>query len=1012
MAEEVQLQMQGDVQGQGSSEEKIFVSVRIRPLNDKEIWRNDVSDWECINTNTVVFKDSLPERSMFPVVYTFDRVFGHGCPTKEVYLEGAKEIVLSVLNGINSTIFAYGQTSSGKTYTMQGITEYAVADIYDYIEKHQEREFVLKFSAMEIYNEAVRDLLSLDSTPLRLLDDPERGTVVERLIEEILRDKEHLEELLSICEAQRQIGETSLNETSSRSHQILRLTVESSARDYSGAGNSSTLTATVNFVDLAGSERASQTLPAGTRLKEGCHINRSLLTLGTVIRKLSKGRNGQHVPYRDSKLTRILQNSLGGNGRTAIICTMSPALSHVEQSRNTLLFASCAKEVSTNAQVNLVMSDKALVKQLQRELAMLESEMKRIGSGSGRGDSATLLKEKEIQIEQMAREIEELTRQRDLAQSKIENLIRSDEGVQTPKQNYYLATKPQNFANPQHVAAFNKLGSFNGPNTPSYNQWLEHSENPDDNFLLDDSTPRFTGLDPCQGWEEIARKTEEESEDFCKDVRCIEIERSIKRNTGEANDDSLTEIEETKVKPDVSSFIAGDNEGKLAMPEDIIVKTEADDFLQEKEKLGTMAMIEDSAPFSQKDTPSHPMNAAETCYALRQKIQELQGTIDYLISVQDVEHSPIHSDTSGSSSWGTSGSRSCSTVLNTPASSLPGTPPTGFERNFPGRPFSGLKYDFPNIPRRDTLSCGSFDAQTLECFDVEDIMSNHGFVPVGPELNGRAKFQLGNQLGHDPDRRRNFSLDFAGGGKLTLQSNKQSDEDMKKQLGDDSVRKRTSVSLDFVPGMRKMDPQSEKQSGDVLVQESAANADESVENIKDTKEPPTPSEFEMQQRKIIELWDACHVPLIHRTYFFLLFKGDPSDAVYMEVELRRLSFLKNSLPPGTNVRNDSHSFTTTSSMKDLKRERAMLSRQVQKKFSRKEREELYKSWGIVLNTKQRALQLGRRLWTDAKDIEHIKKSAFLVAKLIGFVEPSQAPKEVFGLSFLPRNVTWRSYTWN
>ncbi|GLT57954.1 hypothetical protein SLA2020_308860 [Shorea laevis] len=90
----------------------------------------------------------------------------------------------------------------------------------------------------------------------------------------------------------------------------------------------------------------------------------------------------------------------------------------------------------------------------------------------------------------------------------------------------------------------------------------------------------------------------------------------------------------------------------------------------------------------------------------------------------------------------------------------------------------------------------------------------------------------------------------------------------------------------------------------------------------------------------------------------------------------------------------------------------MLSRQVQKKFSRKEREELYKSWGIVLNTKQRALQLGRRLWTDAKDIEHIKKSAFLVAKLIGFVEPSQAPKEVFGLSFLPRNVTWRSYTWN
>lgn len=116
--------------------------------------------------------------------------------------------------------------------------------------------------------------------------------------------------------------------------------------------------------------------------------------------KCSKGRNG-HVPYRDSKLTRILQNSLGGNGRTAIICTMSPARSHVEQSRNTLLFATCAKEVSTNAQVNVVVSDKALVKQLQRELARLESEMKNIKPLPVKGDSTDLLKEKELLIQQV-----------------------------------------------------------------------------------------------------------------------------------------------------------------------------------------------------------------------------------------------------------------------------------------------------------------------------------------------------------------------------------------------------------------------------------------------------------------------------------------------------------------------------------------------------------------------------------------------------------------------------------
>ncbi|KAF5956421.1 hypothetical protein HYC85_003646 [Camellia sinensis] len=125
------------------------------------------------------------------------KVFRSDCSTKEVYEKEAKDVALSV---VSATIFANGQTSSGKTFTMMGITEYAVADIYYYIEKHNEREFLLKFSAMEIYNESVRDLLSTDSTSLRLLDDPERGTVIEKLTEEPLRDWNHVMELLSICD--------------------------------------------------------------------------------------------------------------------------------------------------------------------------------------------------------------------------------------------------------------------------------------------------------------------------------------------------------------------------------------------------------------------------------------------------------------------------------------------------------------------------------------------------------------------------------------------------------------------------------------------------------------------------------------------------------------------------------------------------------------------------------------------------------------------------------------------
>ncbi|KAL6982718.1 hypothetical protein U1Q18_016106 [Sarracenia purpurea var. burkii] len=408
---------------------------------------------------------------------------------------------------------------------------------------------------MEIYNEAVRDLLSADSTPLRLLDDPERGTIVEKLTEETLRDWSHLNELISVCEAQRQTGETTLNEMSSRSHQILRLAVESSARELIGIENSSTLTATVNFVDLAGSERASQTLSAGARLKEGCHINRSLLTLGTVIRKLSKGRNA-HIPYRDSKLTRILQNSLGGNARTAIICTICPAHSHVEQSRNTLLFASCAKEVSTNAQVNLLMSDKALVKQLQRELARLEGELKSLVSMSSMPNSAALLKEKELLIEKMDKEIKELKYQRDYAESRVRDLLQlvdecqvsrplAEHGrrLETILQNAwideYSASESSEVLDPlrSEVASNTSLLSdrFNNGLISNKHDFLLPDQS-DDQFLSDDTSPRMVidklfGPDPSRGWEMAVQKHYEDSEDQCKEVRCIEIkESSIDRN--------------------------------------------------------------------------------------------------------------------------------------------------------------------------------------------------------------------------------------------------------------------------------------------------------------------------------------------------------------------------------------------------------------------------------------------------------------------------------------------------
>ncbi|KAI7735585.1 hypothetical protein M8C21_030748 [Ambrosia artemisiifolia] len=399
-------------------EEKILVTVRLRPLTPRELANYDLFAWDCTDHNTLSSTNLNHDRHSSSSSYTFDRVFDPCCPNRSVYEQGARDVALSAIKGINATIFAYGQTNSGKTYTMKGIADHCINDIYDHINNNATAsKFVLKFSAIEIYNETVVDLLNRDSGPLRLLDDPEKGTVVEKLTEEVIKNSQHLRCLIATCEDQRQVGETSLNDRSSRSHQIIRLTIESSFHDESGCVKS--LLASLSLVDLAGSERASQTNTAGARFKEGSHINRSLLTLTNVIRKLSGGKKSGHIPYRDSKLTRILQSSLGGNARTAIICTMSPALSHVDQSRNTLAFASSAKEVTNTAQVNMVVADKQLVKHLQKEVSRLKAELLSPEPPSSECLKSLLL-EKEQKIQQMEREMDELKRERDLAQSQLE----------------------------------------------------------------------------------------------------------------------------------------------------------------------------------------------------------------------------------------------------------------------------------------------------------------------------------------------------------------------------------------------------------------------------------------------------------------------------------------------------------------------------------------------------------------------------------------------------------------
>ncbi|XAR72766.1 Plus-end-directed kinesin ATPase [Bertholletia excelsa] len=907
-------------------EEKILVLVRLRPLSEKEIARNEVSDWECINETTILFRNSIQERSSFPSAYSFDRVFRGDCSTREVYDGGAKEIALSVVSGINSSIFAYGQTSSGKTYTMMGITEYTVADIYNYIHKHEERAFVLKFSAMEIYNEAVRDLLSTDSTPLRVLDDPEKGTVVEKLTEETLRDWSHLKDLLSICEAQRKIGETSLNETSSRSHQIIRLTIESSAREFLGKDNSTTLAASVNFVDLAGSERASQALSVGARLKEGCHINRSLLTLGTVIRKLSKGRNG-HVNYRDSKLTRILQPCLGGNARTAIICTLSPAQSHVEQTRNTLLFASCAKEVTNNAKVNVVMSDKALVKHLQRELARLEGEL-RTPATSSTCDHAVLLRKKDLQIEKLEKEVRELTKQRDLAESRVEDLLRMIGDIQASKQ--WGA-----FGNPKwkegdkwedecSVSELSGVVDAHCPEIGGRKIGTFHSSERDYSVNSEESYPEHLGNDEVDS---LFNGTKEDPDDMCKEVRCIE--------TDESNKDEISQS---------LSLSNGDMEGAAAPRYRNVVADEMESTLPTD--VGT----------------------------LEQKIQHVQKTIDSLVNSYTDDPSPSSQAVSTSSNRNKKLNRSWSCKANLMGgSSSPyfvaalasqNTPPNGFEKSFPGRP---------------------------EAFQM--MLSHINY--------GDARLLRNDSESSD----RNASVDERN----ALANNKCMDENI--------------PSIDsFVAGLKEMAKlEYENQLADSQVQEMGPKAERPGKNVKDVGLDPIqdmleapaswPLEFERQQKAILELWHCCHISLVHRTYFFLLFKGDPADSIYMEVELRRLTFLKEAFSQGIHAMEHGQTLTLASSLKALRREKDMLSRLMYKRLSEAERNSLYQKWGISLGSKQRRVQLLNRLWSETDDLNHVIESASIVGQLVRFSEQGEALKEMFGLSFTPPCRSRRSLGW-
>lgn len=355
--------------------DSISVTIRFRPLSEREFLKGDEIAWYA-DGDKIVRNEYNPATA-----YGFDRVFGPDTTSPEVYEVAAKPVVKSAMEGVNGTVFAYGVTSSGKTHTMHGdqnspgIIPLAIKDVFSIIQDTPGREFLLRVSYLEIYNEVINDLLDPTGQNLRVREDAQ-GTYVEGIKEEVVLSPGHALSFIAAGEEHRHVGSNNFNLFSSRSHTIFTLMIESSARgdEYDGV-----IFSQLNLIDLAGSE-SSKTETTGLRRKEGAYINKSLLTLGTVIGKLSEGK-ASHVPYRDSKLTRLLQSSLSGHGHVSLICTVTPASSNMEETHNTLKFASRAKRVEIYASRNKIIDEKSLIKKYQREISTLKQELDQLKRG-------------------------------------------------------------------------------------------------------------------------------------------------------------------------------------------------------------------------------------------------------------------------------------------------------------------------------------------------------------------------------------------------------------------------------------------------------------------------------------------------------------------------------------------------------------------------------------------------------------------------------------------------------
>ncbi|XP_075418087.1 kinesin-like protein KIF18B [Tenrec ecaudatus] len=387
----------------------VQVVVRVRPPTPRELESQRRRVVQVVDDRVLVFDPEEPDGG-FPGVkwgsshdgprkkgkdlkFVFDRVFGEEATQQDVFQGTTHSLLDGFLQGYNCSVFAYGATGAGKTHTMlgregdPGIMYLTTMELYRRLEARQEeKRFEVLISYQEVYNEQIHDLLE-PKGPLAIREDPDKGVVVPGLSFHQPTSAEQLLEMLTRGNRNRTQHPTDANATSSRSHAIFQIFVKQQDRV---TGLTQALqVAKMSLIDLAGSERASSTHAKGERLREGANINRSLLALINVLNALAdaKGRKS-HVPYRDSKLTRLLKDSIGGNCRTVMIAAVSPSSLTYEDTYNTLKYADRAKEIRLSLKSNVVSLDchisqyATICQQLQAEVATLKEKLQMYEAGA------------------------------------------------------------------------------------------------------------------------------------------------------------------------------------------------------------------------------------------------------------------------------------------------------------------------------------------------------------------------------------------------------------------------------------------------------------------------------------------------------------------------------------------------------------------------------------------------------------------------------------------------------